>query len=73
MARESASAGTTVHSYTNQTCAVLCLGHGDDREAWKKVDMIPANMNDELADIDAKMEHYQDRVADLNKTVDELR
>jgi hypothetical protein len=35
--------------------------------------MIPANLNDELADFGAKMEHYEDRVADLNENVDLLR
>jgi len=46
---------------------------GTDRDAWKKVDMIPANLNDELGDWNAKVDHYEKKVSDLNQNVDDLR
>jgi Skp family chaperone for outer membrane proteins len=35
--------------------------------------MIPASLNDELTDFSAKVQHYESKVDDLNRTVDELQ
>ena len=47
--------------------------HTRTHTQWQSVDMIPASLNDELTDFSAKVQHYESKVDDLNRTVDELQ